>query len=101
MGRSAVVPLVRHLDDRRPYKAGLVSFENTSPKAFEGRRHYRPALVLECLAAILNQITGRGFDACDHNGEKTRPDECVKAWTRYVASPAWKADAARLAKTRK
>jgi hypothetical protein len=62
LGESAVPAIVRRIDDRREMKWKAVSFENTSPDAFEGIAHYGAEDVLECLDYVLSRLTGHIVD---------------------------------------
>lgn len=85
LGPGAVPAIITLMDDRRPLPFEELSLVNHSPDAFEGMRHYGPAVMTDALAAILNQITAQSFGFI-YNGasEPERANE-VDAWRVYLA----------------
>ena len=62
-----------------------IKLENKSVNAFEKYRQYGPELVIDALAAILNQITGEDFGAIE-NGEATKEMRIsvLNGWRIYL-----------------
>lgn len=88
MGEEAVPYIVMHMDDRRKLPPRTsISLENKPVNSFEKFRHYKPRLVIDALAAILNQITGKGPEKPDiFNGteSETDRDKVVSYWREHV-----------------
>jgi len=61
LGTNAVPFLVGHLNDMRPLPISEIELSNHADDAFEGLAHYKPTVVHDALAAILNQLTGQSF----------------------------------------
>jgi hypothetical protein len=85
LGLDAVPAIVAQMDDRRRLRTRAISLANRSADAFEGTRHYGPELVVDGLAAILNQITGAGFGAIYNGGSARERDAAVTGWRIYAA----------------
>lgn len=90
IGPRAVPAITELMDDRSRLPVPELSLENKSPNAFEAYRHYGPALMVDALAAVLNQITGRSFGSL-YNSTYDKVSEAdrrsvVKAWRDYARS---------------
>jgi hypothetical protein len=85
MGCAAVPALIRNMDDGRVYAARWLSLKNRSPDAFEGIRHYGPKLVVDALAAILNELAGQGFGFIYNGGSSDERDRAVASWRTWLA----------------
>lgn len=86
LGSPAVPAIVAHMDDRRSLRRGSISLANRAPGSFEGLRHYRPKLVVDALAAVLAQITGRSFGFIENGGTNEERQKVVAGWRVYAAS---------------
>ena len=84
LGCEAVPFIIRHLDDRRPLPYHQISLENKSPDAFEGLRHYGPEQVVDALAAILNQVTGKSFGFIYNGASDDDRAATVKGWSEHL-----------------
>jgi hypothetical protein len=85
-GITGIPYIILALDDFRELPIQSISLRNKSPGAFEGIRHYGPYLVVDSLAAILNQITGESFGFI-YNGDDTSDEErkqCIRGWYIYL-----------------
>jgi len=85
-GIDAVPYIILLLDDFRELPIKSISLRNNAPDAFEGMRHYGPHLVVDALAAILNQITGEHYGFI-YNGNDTTDNErrqTIKGWRIYL-----------------
>jgi hypothetical protein len=78
------------MDDRRPLPFSYIRLENRSPNAFEAVRQYGPHQVIDALAAILNQITGVGFEFIYSGRTATDAarDREVVAWKKFIEANA-------------
>lgn len=84
MGRAAVPGLVLHMNDRRRLPSPAITLENSDPSAFEAVRHYTPELVVDAIAAILNQLTGEYFGGIESGDAPTLRANCVQGWRVYL-----------------
>jgi hypothetical protein len=85
-GNNGVPYIILCLYDFRELPIKNISLRNYSPNAFEGVRHYGPYLVVDALAAILNQITGESFGFI-YNGDDTTDEErkeAINGWYIYL-----------------
>ena len=95
LGQPAVPSIIRRIDDRRDMPVHALSFENRSPDAFEGVRHYGVEKVVDALNDILNDITGvyAGFidvevgpkGLRDNPGVEPQRKAVVDGWRAYLA----------------
>lgn len=86
MGPEAVPELVALMDDRRPLPWSVLALEN-APGAFEDVRLYGPDLMVDALAAVLNQITGEHFGFIYNGGTEAERAATVAGWQeRYGIS---------------
>jgi hypothetical protein len=72
----------------RPFFADLgdprISIRNKSRDAFEGLRHYGPEEIVDALAAILNQITGKNFGFIYNGATDPGRDKTVRGWRDFL-----------------
>ena len=83
MGEDVVPCLINYLDDVRPVARQAVSFENKSMNSFEAFRHYRPEVVHDLVAAILNQITGKSFIFVYNGASEEARAENAALWASW------------------
>lgn len=84
LGPAAVPAIIDHMDDARPLASAQLSLINHAPDAFEGMRHYGPKLMVEALAAILNQLTGESFGFIYNGGTALEREASVRGWRVYL-----------------
>lgn len=84
LGCDAAPAIIRRMDDRRPLPRRGLSLSNRAPGAFEGMRHYGPVQLVDALAAILNQVTGRSFGFIYHGATADERTKAVKGWQDYL-----------------
>lgn len=90
LGAGAVPAIIDLMDDRRPLGNPLITLDNP-PGAFETHRIYGPKLVVDALAAILNQMTGTAFGpSISNGGSEVQRQRVVDGWRIYadVHAPA-------------
>jgi len=87
MGPEAVPTLVALMDDRRPLAWSGISLENRAPDAFEAVRHYGPVLMVDALAAVLNQITGEQFGFIYNGATEAQRAATVAGWKERYGLP--------------
>jgi hypothetical protein len=85
-GPEAVPTIIALMDDRRRLAVPAISLVNKSPDAFEGMRHYGPELMVDALAAVLNQITGEHFGFIYNGASDAERRATVTAWRKYLQS---------------
>jgi hypothetical protein len=86
LGCAAVPATIQRMDDRRSLPDPRISLFNKSPKAFEGIRHYGPAQVVDALAAILNQVTGRHFGFIYNGATDEERTKTIQGWRKFLDS---------------
>jgi len=84
IGPKAVPSIILLMDDRRTLAVRAIELKNTGPDSWEDSRYYRPELVVDALAAILNQITGEHFGFSYNGGSETERRHEVDAWRLYL-----------------
>lgn|GEM_PF-929143 len=84
LGRPAVPAIVAHLDDRRPLAVEQLALVNRPPNPIEAIRTYEPELIVDALAATLNQVTGQSFDAIYSGGSEAQRRSAIHAWRIYA-----------------
>ena len=84
LGAEAVPAIIIHMDNRAALGRESISLKNMSSNAFEGVRHYGPKLVVDALAAILNQITGENFGSIYNGGSEAQRAHTVNGWRIYT-----------------
>jgi hypothetical protein len=84
LGCPAVPAIIERMDDRRKLPDPRISLRNKSPDAFEGLRHYGPEKIVDALAAILNQITGKDFGFIYNGATDAERDKTVRGWRDFL-----------------
>jgi hypothetical protein len=84
LGAPAVAAIIRAMDDRRPLASPYIALTNKAKDAFEGSRQYSPKLVVDALAAILNQITGERFGFIYNGASGAERAQCAAGWRIYA-----------------
>lgn len=84
LGEDFVVEMVAAMDDRRKLAEPAMTLDNHAADAFEAQRHYGPKLVVDGVAAILNQITHESFGAVYNGATDAERDASVRGWTLYA-----------------
>jgi len=84
LGCPAVPAIIEHMDDRRKLPDPYIRLTNKSPKAFEEFRQYSPEKVVDALAAILNQVTGRHFGFIYNGATDVQRDKTVQVWRDFL-----------------
>ncbi|MCX6619641.1 MAG: hypothetical protein NTY38_00895 [Acidobacteria bacterium] len=84
LGCPAVSAIIRHMDDWRTLPDRTIALRNKSPNAFEAARFYTPAKVVDAVAAILNQITGRSFGFIYNGGTDSERASAVRGWSEFL-----------------
>jgi hypothetical protein len=91
LGCQAVPTIIERMDDRRKLPDPNISLRNKSPDAFESQRFYGPKEIVDALAAILNQITGRDFGSIYNGATDAERDKAVHGWRDFLhTTPAAK-----------
>lgn len=84
LGIEAVPFIVKYMDDRRLLQFEYLALENRAVNRFEAMRQYSPRLVVDAIAAVLNQVTGENFGFIYNGGEDIARSEVVRGWKDYV-----------------
>jgi len=84
LGCPAVPAIIRHMEDWRNLPDPTIALRNKSPDAFEARRFYGPAKVVDALAAILNQITGQSFGFIYNGATDTERAKAVSGCLNFM-----------------
>jgi hypothetical protein len=84
MGFDAVPSIICHMDDRRDLALKGISLKNKNPEFWEANRHYGPKVIVDVLAAILNQITNECFNFIYNGGNEEERANEVRAWRTYL-----------------
>lgn len=84
IGCAAVPSIIRQMDDRRALHDPRISLRNESPNAFEGIRHYGPQEIVDALAAILNQLTGKDFGFIYNGSTDDERKRTVQGWRQFL-----------------
>jgi hypothetical protein len=84
LGCPAVPAIIERMDDRRNLPDRRISLRNKSPEAFEATRQYGPQQVVDALAAILNQITGKDFGFIYNGATDAERVRTVRAWRDFL-----------------
>jgi hypothetical protein len=84
MGPVAIPSMIRLMNDRRPVPIQSISLVNKSPDAFEGIRHYGPKVVVDAMAALLEQMTGEHFGIIVNGGSERERAATVHGWRVYL-----------------
>lgn len=84
LGMKAVPAMINLMDDRRRLANPEISLRNSNPNATEGIRHYEAELVVDAVAAILNQITSENFGSIYNGGTERERSLAIVAWRVYM-----------------
>jgi hypothetical protein len=84
LGCPAVPAIIERMDNRRKLPDPRISLRNKSPDALEGLRHYGPEKIVDALAAILNQITGKDFGFIYTGATDAGRDKTVRGWRDFL-----------------
>ena len=82
MGKDAVPAMVMFMDDRRKLPIQHIALRNDG--GFEAFRQYGPQVVVDAVAALLNQITGEIFDFISNGASERERKEAINAWRIYL-----------------
>ena len=85
LDEQGVPYIILLMENFRTLPARHIMLENKSINAFEKYRYYGPELIIDALAAILNQITGEHFGTI-YNGEATEEIRInvLNGWRIYL-----------------
>jgi hypothetical protein len=84
LGPEAVPAIIEQMDDHRPLPNQAISLTNHAPDAFEGIRQYTPEVMVDALAAVLNQLTGENFGFIYNGGTPAERAAAVRGWRQYL-----------------
>jgi hypothetical protein len=84
LGCAAVPAMLRHLDDWRNLPGRTLAVRNQPPDASDVTQFYTPAKVVDALAVILNQHTGRSFGFIYNGATPDDREKAVKAWRDFL-----------------
>jgi hypothetical protein len=86
LGKAAVPYIILSMDNFNELPIKRISLINNFPGAFEGVRHYGPHLVVDALAAILNQINGESFGNISNGSDTTNAqrNHAIDGWRIYL-----------------
>ncbi len=84
LGEEAVPAIIYLMDDFRKLPLQQISL-TCPPGWFEALRHYSPERVVDALAAILNQLTGKSFGTMIYNGDVSKKERkrTIDGWRIY------------------
>lgn len=82
LGEGAASAIVAQMDDRRPLAVARLSLGATRTGARE--RSHQPTLMIDALAAMLEQITGQRFGAPYDDGRESQRRLALDGWRLYV-----------------
>jgi hypothetical protein len=82
MGKDAVPAMIMFMDDRRKLPIQHIALRNDG--GFEAFRQYAPQVVVDALAALLNQTTGEIFGFIFNGASERERKEGVDAWRIYL-----------------
>ncbi len=85
LGAKAVPAMITHMGDRRELAVKHLQLENKSKDAWEAYRHYGPQVVVDALAAILNQITGESFGNIHNGGTEAERTKEHHGWLVWLS----------------
>lgn len=83
LGTDAVPYIVKHMDSRRKLPVREIVLGNASGSAFESRRVYAPEVVVDAVAAILNQLTGVSFGYIVNGSDNSSRAAVVSDWRTW------------------
>jgi len=84
LGCPAAPEIVDRMDDRRELPVPYIRLANDSPQAFEAFRQYGPEVVVDALAAILNDITVGDCGFIFNGAPEAKRAEAVECWRKFV-----------------
>jgi hypothetical protein len=84
LGCPAVPAIIEQMDDRRILPDPNISLSNNWPEAFEEKRSYGPKVVVDALAAILSQITGRDFGSIYSGATEPERKKTIQGWRGFL-----------------
>ena len=86
LGTNAVPSIIRNMDSRAPLQYKYIALRNPSGSGREEVRQYNPELVVDAMAAILNQLTGHHFGSIETSIIRTNElrDKTVLGWREYL-----------------
>jgi len=82
---AAVPAIINRMDDRRKLPDPHISLRNKSTGTFEAIRQYGPQVVVDALAAILNQITGRQFGFIYNGATEVERTKTIHGWRNFLS----------------
>jgi hypothetical protein len=91
MGMGSAPSIVKLMDDRRPLGQRYVEFRNKATNAFEAHRIYKPELVVDALAGLLNQMTAENFGYIYSGGPDDQRANTVRLWRQWCVEKLSKA----------
>lgn len=83
LGKDAVPAMIMLMDDRRELPVKEISLRNPAG-AFEPFRVYGPQVVVDAVAAILNQITDEDFGTIVHGATERERRAAIDGWRVYL-----------------
>lgn len=87
LGKPAIPYIIKYMDDRRPLPYRYIRLDNPrGPGVFEAFRQYGPEVVVDGLAALLNQMTRKDFGPIYNGGTETERDGAVAGWRAWCSS---------------
>jgi hypothetical protein len=84
LGCAGVPAIVRQMDDRRILPEPNITLMNNYPEAFEDTISYEPKVVVDALAAILSQITGRNFGFIYNGASEPQRKKTIQGWRGFL-----------------
>ncbi len=84
LGRDAVPSLVLLMDDRKPVGRRALRLPNRDLPTSELYRWYKPELVVDAVAALLNEITGQTFGSIQNGATEHQRATTVSAWRTFL-----------------
>ena len=83
LGAPYVPAIIDLMDDRRELATKALSLRNYAPDRFEEFRLYGPKLIVDAVAAILNQITHEDFGFIYNGATDAERNRTVAGWRIY------------------
>ena len=84
LGIQAVPSIIRLMNDRRRLPIPGIMLRNKARNAFEGARQYRPDVVVDAVAAILNQLVGESFGFIYNGASQRERQREVNGWRVFL-----------------
>lgn len=84
LGPGAVPAIIEQMDDDRALSSPAISLVNHAPDAFEAFRQHAPKVVVDALAAVLNQLTGENFGFIYNGATTAERAASVSGWRIYL-----------------